>query len=63
MLLGSAAATRATENYLTAAAEAADLERAVTAASAALGADGYQAAYERGATLDPAQAFALLVRQ
>jgi len=63
MLLGSAAATRATENYLTAAAEAADLERAVTAASAVLGADAYQAAYERGATLDPAQAFALLVRQ
>ncbi|MEV6267511.1 BTAD domain-containing putative transcriptional regulator [Kribbella sp. NPDC051936] len=62
-LLGSAAATRATENYLTAAAEAVDLERAVTAASEALGADGYQAAYERGAALEPVEAFALLVRQ
>ncbi|MET9276035.1 BTAD domain-containing putative transcriptional regulator [Kribbella sp. NPDC003557] len=63
MLLGSAAATRATENYLTAAAETADLERAVAAASEALGADAYQAAYEQGAGLSPAEAFGLLVRQ
>jgi tetratricopeptide (TPR) repeat protein len=62
-LLGSSAATRATENYLTAAAETADLERAVAAASEALGADAYQAAYEQGAGLSPAEAFGLLVRQ
>jgi predicted ATPase/DNA-binding SARP family transcriptional activator len=62
-LLGSAAATRATENYLTAAAETVDLDRAVAAASSALGLEAYEAAYARGARLSPAEAFGLLVRQ
>ncbi|MGW6199695.1 BTAD domain-containing putative transcriptional regulator [Kribbella sp. NPDC055110] len=62
-LLGSASATRATENYLIASTEAEDLARAVTAASLALGPDAYQAAYRRGAELSPADAFGLLVRQ
>lgn len=62
-LLGSAAATRAGQNYLMAATETEDLERAVAAASAALGEDGYQAAHARGIALRPAEAFGLLIRQ
>jgi predicted ATPase/DNA-binding SARP family transcriptional activator len=62
-LLGSSSATRATENYLMASTEAEDLDRAVAAASLALGPDAYQAAYRRGAGLSPAEAFGLLVRQ
>ena len=59
----AAAATRATKNYLMAATESEDLDRAVTAAEAALGATAYQEAYSRGAGLAPAEAFALLVRE
>jgi predicted ATPase len=59
MLLGCAAATRASENYLMAATETVDLDRAVAAAASA---PGYEAAYQRGARLSPAEA-ALLVRQ
>ncbi|WP_432877745.1 BTAD domain-containing putative transcriptional regulator [Kribbella sp. CA-245084] len=62
VLLGSAAATRASENYLMAATETEDLDRAV-AAAAVLGEAAYEAAYARGATLSPTQAFELLVRQ
>jgi tetratricopeptide (TPR) repeat protein len=62
-LLGSAAATRATEDYLMAASETEDLDRAVTAVSGALGSVAYQAAYARGTGLSPAEAFELLVRQ
>jgi predicted ATPase/DNA-binding SARP family transcriptional activator len=62
VLLGSAAATRASENYLMAATETEDLDRAV-AAAAVLGEAAYEAAYARGAALSPAQAFELLVRQ
>ncbi|MEU8227877.1 BTAD domain-containing putative transcriptional regulator [Kribbella sp. NPDC048915] len=61
-LLGSAAATRATENYLMAAAETDDLARAVAAAESALGAEAYRKAYERGRGLTPPEAFGL-VRQ
>ncbi|MGW7680680.1 BTAD domain-containing putative transcriptional regulator [Kribbella sp. NPDC054772] len=62
-LLGSAAATRATKNYLMAATETEDVDRAVAAAESALGATAFQAAYSRGAALGPAEAFALLVRE
>jgi tetratricopeptide (TPR) repeat protein len=62
LLLGSAAATRASENYLMAAAETVDVHRAV-AGAAVLGKTAYEAAYARGATLTPVQAFELLVRQ
>ncbi|HZX03219.1 BTAD domain-containing putative transcriptional regulator [Kribbella sp.] len=60
VLLGCTAATRASENYLMAATETEDLDRAVAAAASS---PGYQAAYARGAELSPAEAFALLVRQ
>lgn len=40
-----------------------DLARAVAAAQSALGPSAYQAAYRRGSTLSPAEAFGLLVRQ
>lgn len=62
-LLGSSSATRATENYLMASTEEEDLARAVAAAQSALGPAAYQAAYRRGSTLSPAEAFGLLVRQ
>ncbi|TCC19242.1 BTAD domain-containing putative transcriptional regulator [Kribbella sindirgiensis] len=62
-LLGSASATRATENYLMASTEAEDLARAVAATSLALGPDAYQAAYRRGEGMRPADAFELLIRQ
>jgi tetratricopeptide (TPR) repeat protein len=62
-LLGTAAATRASQNYLMAATETVDLDRAVAAASSALGEDAYQAAHARGAALSPPEAFGLLVRQ
>lgn len=62
VLLGSAAATRASENYLMAATETEDLDRAV-AAAAVLGEAEYEAAYARGVTLSPPEAFELLVRQ
>ncbi|MGZ0152774.1 BTAD domain-containing putative transcriptional regulator [Kribbella sp. WER1] len=60
VLLGCTAATRASENYLVAATETEDLDRAIAAARSAL---DYEAAYARGAELSPAEAFALLVRQ
>ncbi|MFD7159439.1 BTAD domain-containing putative transcriptional regulator [Kribbella sp. NPDC059898] len=60
VLLGCTAATRASENYLRAATETEDLDRAVAAAASA---PDYQAAYARGAELSPVEAFALLVRQ
>ncbi|MFG1912400.1 BTAD domain-containing putative transcriptional regulator [Kribbella sp. NPDC048928] len=63
VLQGCVAATRATENYLMAASETEDLDRAVAAATAALGEAGYEAAHARGAELSPAEAYALLVRQ
>jgi tetratricopeptide (TPR) repeat protein len=59
-LLGAAAATRSTENYLIAATETQDLDRAAAAASAALGGAAYEAAYTTGTTLTPEQAFGLL---
>jgi hypothetical protein len=59
-LLGCAAATRATENYLMAATETADLDRASAAALAALGDDAYETARGRGAVLAPEEAFQLL---
>jgi len=59
-LLGAAAATRASENYLIAATESEDLTRAVSATESALGGDAYQAAHTTGATLTPQQAFELL---
>jgi hypothetical protein len=59
-LLGCAAATRATENYLMAATETADLDRASAAALTALGDDAYEAARARGAVLAPEEAFQLL---
>ncbi|TDW21270.1 BTAD domain-containing putative transcriptional regulator [Kribbella kalugense] len=59
-LLGCAAATRATENYLMAATETLDLDRASAAALASLGADAYEIARRRGASLAPEQAFQLL---
>ncbi|MEU4291150.1 BTAD domain-containing putative transcriptional regulator [Kribbella sp. NPDC026596] len=59
-LLGAAAATRATENYLIAATETSDLDRAIAAASAALGRSAYEAAYTTGTTLTPEQAFSLV---
>ncbi|GAA1555500.1 BTAD domain-containing putative transcriptional regulator [Kribbella hippodromi] len=58
-LLGCAAATRATENYLLAASETFDVERAEAAAVAALGADAYAAARAEGAALSPDEAFTL----
>ncbi|NUR96808.1 MAG: tetratricopeptide repeat protein, partial [Kribbellaceae bacterium] len=57
MLLGCAAATRASENYLIAATEAEDVDRAAAASA------GHGEEYRRGAGLSPAEAFALLVRQ
>ncbi|MBP2351517.1 putative ATPase [Kribbella aluminosa] len=60
VLLGCTAATRASENYLVAATETDDLDRAVAAAASA---PDYQVAYARGAELSPAEAFTLLVRQ
>ncbi|HET6741053.1 MAG TPA: AfsR/SARP family transcriptional regulator, partial [Kribbella sp.] len=63
VLQGCVAATRATENYLIAASETEDLDRAVAAATAALGEAGYQAAHARGAELSPAEVYELLVRQ
>ncbi|HEY3556059.1 MAG TPA: BTAD domain-containing putative transcriptional regulator [Kribbella sp.] len=63
MLLGCVATTRSTENYLTAATETEDLDRAVAAVSATLGQAEYEAAYARGAELSTAEAFGLLVRQ
>jgi predicted ATPase/DNA-binding SARP family transcriptional activator len=59
-LLGCAAATRATENYLMAATETVDRDRAEAAALAALGVDAYEAARLRGAALAPGQALQLL---
>jgi tetratricopeptide (TPR) repeat protein len=60
VLLGCTAATRASENYLMAATETEDLDRAVAAAASA---PDYQAGYARGGELSPVEAFALLVRQ
>jgi predicted ATPase/DNA-binding SARP family transcriptional activator len=57
-LLGAAATTRSRENYLMAATETEDLDRAVAAASE-LGA-AYEAAYTAGTRLSPAEAFRLL---
>jgi predicted ATPase/DNA-binding SARP family transcriptional activator len=59
-LLGAAAATRATENYLIAATETQDLDRATAAAESALGAGAYEAAYTTGTKLTPEQAFRLV---
>ncbi|GAA1158063.1 BTAD domain-containing putative transcriptional regulator [Kribbella jejuensis] len=56
VLLGCAAATRASQNYLMAATETADLDRALDAAS------GQEEAYRRGTELAPVEAFALLAR-
>lgn len=56
-LLGAAAATRATENYLIASTEAEDLTRAITAAQAA---PDYETAYATGTSLTPEEAFRLL---
>ncbi|GAA2809538.1 BTAD domain-containing putative transcriptional regulator [Kribbella solani] len=58
-LLGCAAATRATENYLMAASETFDVDRAEVAALAVLGADAYAAARADGAALSPDEAFDL----
>jgi predicted ATPase/DNA-binding SARP family transcriptional activator len=62
-LLGTAAATRATEEYLLATTEAADLDRAIASARSALDLDEYESAYARGNSLSPAEALALLVPQ
>ncbi|WP_350274865.1 BTAD domain-containing putative transcriptional regulator [Kribbella sp. HUAS MG21] len=59
-LLGSCAATRATENYLMAATEAEDLDRAVTAARSALSPADYEDAYTRGTALSLGEAFSLI---
>ncbi|MEV5963730.1 BTAD domain-containing putative transcriptional regulator [Kribbella sp. NPDC051952] len=56
-LLGAAAATRATENYLIASTESEDLTRAVTAARVA---PDYDSAFATGSTLSPEEAFRLL---
>jgi predicted ATPase/DNA-binding SARP family transcriptional activator len=56
-LLGAAAATRASENYLIASTESEDLDRAIAAAQSA---PDYQTAYTAGRALTPEQAFALL---
>jgi tetratricopeptide (TPR) repeat protein len=56
-LLGAAAATRATENYLIASTESEDLDRAIAAAQSA---PDYETAYATGLTLTPEQAFDLL---
>jgi tetratricopeptide (TPR) repeat protein len=61
-LLGTAAATRASENYLVASTESEDLTRAITAVESALGGDAYRAAHTSGAALSPQQAFGLLTR-
>jgi predicted ATPase len=61
-LLGSCAAARASENYLMAATEVEDLDRAVAAAKSALTPAEYAAAYARGADLSPTEAFSALVR-
>ncbi|WP_329479216.1 tetratricopeptide repeat protein [Kribbella sp. NBC_01484] len=59
-LLGTAAATRASENYLIAATESDDLTRATTAVESAVGEEVYRAAYATGSTLTPQQAFGLV---
>ncbi len=59
-LLGAAAATRASRQYLIATAETMDLDRAEAAARSALGAAAYEAARAAGAALTPEQAFALV---
>ncbi|HET6986113.1 MAG TPA: tetratricopeptide repeat protein, partial [Kribbella sp.] len=59
-LLGAAAATRASENYLIASTESEDLTRAITTVESALGGDAYRAAHATGATLTPQHAFGLL---
>jgi hypothetical protein len=62
-LLGAAAVVRAAEEHLVTEAEQPDIERAVVAARAALGAAAYEAEYARGSEMSLDEAFAEVVRQ
>jgi len=59
-LLGAAGAVRATKNYLIAATESDDLDRATAAAESALGISAYQSAYAAGTAMALEDAFSLL---